>query len=172
MKEGNWKQNIPFGVKNSNHHLGVTINHGIEITWNNLQFPYNLGVTNNQGQHQLPISTEQNSLPVSSWLNACVLTEGSFQGKTSAVFQAVFNGKRGLSWKGGLLFMEESLRSPVEVGTLSHYLQGFVHPRWLFGISSINSMINGVQSNMQYIALVSLFSQACTAGKMIYINIH
>ena len=67
--------------------------------------------------------------------------------------------------------MEESLRSPVEVGTLSHYLQGFVHPRWLFGISSINSMINGVQSKMQYIALVSLFSQACTAGKMIYIKL-
>ena len=30
--------------------------------------------------------------------------------------------------------------APVEVGTLSHYLQGFIHPRWLFGISSINSI--------------------------------
>ena len=29
--------------------------------------------------------------------------------------------------------------APVEVGSLSHYLQGFIHPRWLFGISSINS---------------------------------
>ena len=29
--------------------------------------------------------------------------------------------------------------APVEVGMLSHYLQGFIHPRWLFGISSINS---------------------------------
>ena len=29
----------------------------------------------------------------------------------------------------------EMLRSPVEVGRLSHYLQGFIHPRWLFGIS-------------------------------------
>ena len=28
--------------------------------------------------------------------------------------------------------------SPVEVGSLSHYLQGFVHPRWC-RISSINS---------------------------------
>ena len=26
---------------------------------------------------------------------------------------------------------------------LSHYLQGFIHPRWLFGISSINSMTSG-----------------------------
>ena len=24
---------------------------------------------------------------------------------------------------------------PVEVGSLSHYLQGLIHPRWLFGIS-------------------------------------
>ena len=29
---------------------------------------------------------------------------------------------------------------PVEVGSLSHYLQGFVHPRWLFEISAINSL--------------------------------
>ena len=27
--------------------------------------------------------------------------------------------------------------APVEVGSLSNYLQGFLHPRWLFGISSI-----------------------------------
>ena len=33
-------------------------------------------------------------------------------------------------------------RSPVEVGSLSPYLQGFIHPRWLFGISSINSGLN------------------------------
>ena len=27
-----------------------------------------------------------------------------------------------------LLLMAEILRSPVEVGSLSHYLQGFIHP--------------------------------------------
>ena len=32
--------------------------------------------------------------------------------------------------------------APVEVGSFSHYLQGFIHPRWLFGISSTNSMLN------------------------------
>ena len=32
----------------------------------------------------------------------------------------------------------EIRRSPVEVGSLSHYLQSFRHPRWFFGISSIN----------------------------------
>ena len=31
--------------------------------------------------------------------------------------------------------MAEIRRSPVEVGSLSHCLQGFIHPRWLFGIS-------------------------------------
>ena len=30
---------------------------------------------------------------------------------------------------------------PVEIGSLSHSLQGLIHPRWLFGISSINSRI-------------------------------
>ena len=29
--------------------------------------------------------------------------------------------------------------APVEVGSLSHHLKGFIHLRWLFGISSINS---------------------------------
>ena len=32
-----------------------------------------------------------------------------------------------------LLLMAEIRRSPVEVGSLSHYLQGFIHPRWLAG---------------------------------------
>ena len=35
--------------------------------------------------------------------------------------------------------MEELRRSPVEVGSLFHYLQGFIHARWC-KISSINSM--------------------------------
>ena len=35
-----------------------------------------------------------------------------------------------------LLLMAEIRRSPVEVGSLSHYLQGFIHPRWC-KISSI-----------------------------------
>ena len=31
--------------------------------------------------------------------------------------------------------------APVEVGSLSHYLMtGFIHSRWLLGISSINRM--------------------------------
>ena len=40
---------------------------------------------------------------------------------------------------GIVVVMEEIRRSAVEVGSLSHYLKGFIHPRWLLGISSINS---------------------------------
>ena len=34
--------------------------------------------------------------------------------------------------------MEEILHQLI--GSSSHHLQGFIHPRWLFGISSINSI--------------------------------
>ena len=50
--------------------------------------------------------------------------------------------------------MAEIRRTPVEVGRLSHYLRGFIHPRWLFGISSINSSLGG--SNLMKILLVIL----------------
>ena len=35
-----------------------------------------------------------------------------------------------------ILLMEEILH--LLIGSLSHYLQGFIHSRWLFGISAIN----------------------------------
>ena len=38
-----------------------------------------------------------------------------------------------------ILLMEEILHKLI--GSLSHYLQGFIHPRWLFGISSSNSNV-------------------------------
>ena len=37
-----------------------------------------------------------------------------------------------------MLLMEEILHHLV--GSLFHYLQGFLHPRWLFGIFSIKSI--------------------------------
>ena len=36
-----------------------------------------------------------------------------------------------------ILLMAEILHQLI--GSFSHYLQGFIHPRWLFGISAINS---------------------------------
>ena len=46
----------------------------------------------------------------------------------------------------GILLMatRNPANSPVEVGSLSHYLQRFMHPRWLFRISSINNMTGEV----------------------------
>ena len=42
----------------------------------------------------------------------------------------------GLKQESLLLMGQESgINSPVEIGSLSHYLQGFMHPKWLFGIS-------------------------------------
>ena len=42
-----------------------------------------------------------------------------------------------------ILLMEEILHQLI--GSLSLFLQSFIYPRWLFGISSINSM--GVSKN-------------------------
>ena len=44
-------------------------------------------------------------------------------------------------WSVATVDGSEIRRSPVQVGSLSHYLQGLIHPLWLFGISSINSML-------------------------------
>ena len=58
--------------------------------------------------------------------------------------------------------MEEILHQLI--GSLSHYLQGFIHPRWLFGISSINStyqLVQGVPSgNPSYSYFNSGISQS------------
>ena len=40
---------------------------------------------------------------------------------------------------------------PVEVGSLSHDLQGFIHPTLLFGISSINSSNTAIAMIMMVI---------------------
>ena len=40
----------------------------------------------------------------------------------------------------GRATVDGRIHSPVEVGSLSHHLLGFIHPRWLFGISSIKSI--------------------------------
>ena len=37
----------------------------------------------------------------------------------------------------GSLTASLPLKIMVEVGSLSHYLQGFIHPRWLFGVELV-----------------------------------
>ncbi len=44
-------------------------------------------------------------------------------------------------WKHVLLLMEESLHQLI--GSLSHYLQGFIHPRWLAGYQPSTASANG-----------------------------
>ena len=44
-------------------------------------------------------------------------------------------GSMGKKLAQELLLMVEIRRSPVEVGSLTYFLQGFIHARWLFGIS-------------------------------------
>ena len=52
---------------------------------------------------------------------------------------------RCLGYQGILLMATRNpVNSPVEVGSLSHYLQRFMHARWLFRISSINNMTGEV----------------------------
>ena len=47
------------------------------------------------------------------------------------------------TWMVWVLLMatRNPANSPVEVGSLSHYLQGCIHPRWLFGISEPSTVL-------------------------------
>ena len=56
-------------------------------------------------------------------------------------------------WPSVLLLARKIRRSPVEVGSLSRYLQGFKHLRWLFGTSSINS---GFQHVRSWVSLINI----------------
>ena len=58
--------------------------------------------------------------------------------------------------------------SPVEVGSLSHYLQGFIHPRWLFGISEPSKvwrLLTSVISNVEEVVLAQLAVEIVLKGK-------
>ena len=68
-----------------------------------------------------------------------------------------------------ILLMEEIRRSPVEVGSLSHHLQGFKHSRRLFGISEPstrmpfkhNIYLNRMYVVVKYITCPSNISNCC-----------
>ena len=55
-------------------------------------------------------------------------------------FQELGYGAQQPFWTA-LLLMEKIQGSPVEVGPLSHYFQGFIHPRWLFKISEPSTIL-------------------------------
>ena len=59
-----------------------------------------------------------------------------------------FNGRKGSTWRvqyispySGFDTVDERYPAPVDskIGSLTHYLQGFLHPRWC-RISSLNSI--------------------------------
>ena len=65
-----------------------------------------------------------------------------------------------------LLLTEEILHQLI--GSFSHYLQGFIHPRWLFGISSITSMKSTsvfflwkLRSYNQVLQIYGVFAKVC-----------
>ena len=58
----------------------------------------------------------------------CHLERGTFASPRRAEKGSPCCGKRSLI----LLMVQKSGDQPVEVGRLSHYLQGFINPRWLF----------------------------------------
>ena len=62
---------------------------------------------------------------------------GSFSWKMSLIASSTRSWKKDF-W---ILLMEEILHQLIDI--LSRYLQGFIHPWWLFGISSINSTRKG-----------------------------
>ena len=68
------------------------------------------------------------------------------------------------------------VNSPVEVGSLSHYLQGFIYPKWLFGISAINSttlmasvygkLVGIYSSPMKHLDVLKIHGTAITPSSM------
>ena len=74
-------------------------------------------------------------------INRCWLLLGT---NSESIYNLVlWRSKRHLIWKWTyILLMEEIRRSPVEVGSLSHYLQGFVNPRWLPGFLPSTVILN------------------------------
>ena len=62
-----------------------------------------------------------------------------------------------ISWDAGVFISQTTVGwnpAPVEVGSLSHYLQGFIHPRWC-RISSINSSTSFVRQPPQILGFAS-----------------
>jgi len=70
------------------------------------------------------------------------------------VAQGVF---RTLQFGVILLMVQKSCTSGY--GSLSHYLQGFIHPRWC-RISSINSSNTGKSGKLGYSLLISLLHKS------------
>ena len=47
--------------------------------------------------------------------------------------------------------MEKIRRSPVEVGSLSHYLEDFIHLRWLFVPSTVSPLLTSLECDLHHL---------------------
>ena len=75
---------------------------------------------------------------------------------------------------GGTVDGSEIQRSPVEVGSLSHYLQGFIHPRWLarFLPSTVSLIIRGyVNTQMPWQSVWTCWVSRNPPGNLSHIRI-
>ena len=69
---------------------------------------------------------------------------------SDAHLDSLLTARAGKWWEFIVLLMEEIQRSPVEVGSLSRYLLGFLHPRWWSpDFWTINSMVSSCLSSSE-----------------------
>ena len=80
-----------------------------------------------------------------SWTHGSLPEAKVLIGKTKDLIKDVFfKGKMDPEWRCPTVDGSDIRRTPVEVGSSSHDLQGLLHPKWC-RISSINSIENGLQ---------------------------
>ena len=58
------------------------------------------------------------------------------------------------------LIVQKSGDHQVDVGSFSHYLQGFLYSRWLCGMSSINNINYGVHVFLVYLPIIHQINQS------------
>ena len=72
------------------------------------------------------------------------------------------------TWQFDAVDGSEIRKKPVEVGSLSHYFEGFRHCWWLFGISSINTFIIVFQEMALFaLKMIQTVVQAMEASKKV-----
>ena len=106
-----------------------------------------MGCWNDQlGNRGFLDNSEQRCSKLPHFLVGGVLVVG-FRGTKRGNIKGSIKGQPSQLWRCSMvtdgLIGSKTGQSGVEVGSLSHYLQGFIHPRWLFGISELFSFTFG-----------------------------
>ena len=77
----------------------------------------------------------------------------------------VFHYKPSIFWGRDTVDGRNPVNSPVEIGSLSHYLQGFIHPRWC-KISAINSIHASEMCILQPCSDLPFLPESWFSGKL------